>query len=284
MTGLLFRTDDGTIQVDYTKRIGYFTMSGDHAHEGCELYYLFAGERDYFIRDRTYRVRAGEFVFIEKGELHRTLDTGVPDHERVVFNFDERLLDRIPRLASNGVFRLPPPERRKGETLARELIDESRGAAPGRDAMVEALLRQLLLLVFRSAAARTAEDEAPPTAAHRTMSEVAAYVGERYAESLLLKDVAERFFVSPYYLSRKFKACTGFGFAEYVQLVRVREAQRLLRETNLKMHDIAERVGIGPAANFHKLFKKVCGCSPLQYRKGRRAAASSAGAAADPNR
>ncbi|MCA0755877.1 helix-turn-helix domain-containing protein [Paenibacillus sp. N4] len=41
--------------------------------------------------------------------------------------------------------------------------------------------------------------------------------------------MAGRFFVSPYYLSRKFKQCTGFGFPEYVQLVRIREAQRLLR-------------------------------------------------------
>ncbi|TLS49518.1 helix-turn-helix domain-containing protein [Paenibacillus antri] len=277
-----FRTDDGAIQVDYTRRIGYYSMDEDHAHDGYELYYLFEGERDYFIRDRTYRVRAGEFVFIEKGELHRTLDTGVPDHERVVLNFAETAMGTFPLPTESGVFRLPPQERWKGEALAREMIDESRGAAPGRDAMLEALLRQLLLLVFRAAAERPV-DEAAPSAVHRTMSEVAAYVGERYAEPLLLKDVAERFFVSPYYLSRKFKACTGFGFAEYVQLVRVREAQRLLRETNLKMIDIAERIGIGPAAQFHKLFKKVCGCSPLQYRKGRRAGGP-AGSAGEANR
>lgn len=55
------------------------------------------------------------------------------------------------------------------------------------------------------------------------MSEVAEYVGTHYREELHLKDVAERFFVSPYYLSRTFKRCTGFGFAEYVQLVRIRE-------------------------------------------------------------
>ena len=61
-------------------------------HDGCELYYLFSGERDYFIRDRTYRVTRGSFVFIEKNELHRTVDTGVPNHERAVFNFAESLL------------------------------------------------------------------------------------------------------------------------------------------------------------------------------------------------
>jgi len=279
MVSVLYRSEDGDMQVDYTKRTGYFAMKEDHAHEGCELYYLFGGERDYFIRDRTYRVRAGEFVYIEKGELHRTLDTGAPEHERVVFNFGASALARLPAPPRSGVVRLPTAERWRGEALARELVAESRGDAPGRDAMIEALLRQLLLLVFRAAyaadaSADRAADAATPSAAHRTMAEVAAYVGERYAEPLLLKDVAEKFYVSPYYLSRKFKACTGFGFAEYVQLVRVREAQRLLRETDLKMIEIAERIGIGPVANFHKLFKRLNGCSPLQYRKRQRAGAA----------
>ncbi|WP_162241887.1 helix-turn-helix domain-containing protein [Paenibacillus sp. Leaf72] len=75
---------------------------------------------------------------------------------------------------------------------------------------------------------------------------------------------------SQYYLSRKFKQCTGFGFSEYVQLVRIREAQRLLRETDLKIIEVAACVGIDPVANFHKLFKSTNGCSPLQYRKRQR--------------
>ena len=272
-----FDTADGSIHIDYTKRIGFYSMEGDHSHEGYELYYLFSGERDYFIRDRTYRVKAGEFVFIERGELHRTLYVGGPEHERVVINFAGSLLDGFPLRGRNGVVALPAQARWKGESLARELVAESKEDAPGRDAMLESMLKQLLLLVFRAFVER-GEEAAPPSPVHRLMSEIASYVGERYAEPLLLKDVAERFYVSPFYLSRKFKQCTGFGFAEYVQLVRVREAQRLLRETDLKMIDIAERTGIGPAASFHKLFKRLSGCSPLQYRKRQRAAPSGADA------
>lgn len=266
----IFHNAAGTIQIDYAVRTGSFTMPIQHSHEGYELYYLFSGERDYFIRDRTYRVEKGSFVFIEKEELHRTIDTGVPDHERVVFNFPASLMDDFPLHGRNGVVTLPPQQQHKGETLARELIAEAKGTAAGRDVMLESLLRQLLLLVFR-AQAEQSEPETKLPHAHRTMSEVAAYVGEHYRETLLLGDVAERFYVSPYYLSRKFKLCTGFGFAEYVQLVRIREAQRLLRETNLKIIEVSERTGIGPVANFHKLFKKLNGCSPLQYRKRQQA-------------
>lgn len=260
----------GTIQVDYKKRSGYFTMTTQHTHDGYELYYLFAGERDYFIRDRTYRVERGGFVFIERGELHRTVDTGVPDHERLVVNFEASLLDGFPFAGRNGIVRLPPQEEWRGEALARELVAEASGDAPGRDLMLEALLRQLLLLVLRAQAERIEEAE-QPSPLHRTMSEVAAYVGAHVGESLTLREVADKFYLSPFYLSRKFKSCTGFGFAEYVQLVRVREAQRLLRDTDLKIPDIAERTGVESAAGFHKLFKKLAGCSPLQYRKRQRA-------------
>jgi AraC-like DNA-binding protein len=271
----LFYNAAGTLQVDHMRRTGYFTMTAQHTHDGYELYYLFSGERDYFIRDRTYRVERGSFVFIEKEELHRTVDTGVPDHERVVFNFTGALLEGFPWIGHNGVVKLSPQEQWKGESLARELIAEAKGEAPGRDVMLEALFKQLLLLVFRAQADRSEEEE-QPSAVHRTMSEIAAYVGANYQETLLLRDVAKRFYISSYYLSRKFKQCTGFGFAEYVQLVRIREAQRLLRETDMKMIDVAERAGIGPVSNFHKLFKKLNGCSPLQYRKRQRGLAADA--------
>ncbi|CAM3817855.1 AraC family transcriptional regulator [Marinicrinis lubricantis] len=266
----VYYNSTGTIQIDYMKRTGYFTMTGQHSHDGYELYYLFNGERDYFIRDRTYRVERGSFVFIEKEELHKTVDTGVPNHERVVFNFAASLLSGFPLQGRSGVVVLPPQVQYKGETLVRELIAEAKGDAAGRDLMLELLLRQLLLLVLRSQAEQP-DPEVQPSLVHRTMSEVAAYVGAHYPEPLLLKDVAKRFFVSPYYLSRKFKQCTGFGFSEYVQLVRIREAQRLLRETDFKMIEIAERTGIGPVANFHKLFRKMNGDTPLQYRKRQQA-------------
>ncbi|MCR2807501.1 helix-turn-helix transcriptional regulator [Paenibacillus soyae] len=272
----IYHNDAGTILLDHTIRTGNFTMTVQHSHDEYELYYLMSGQRDYFIRDRTYRVEKGSFVFIEREELHRTIDTGVPNHERVVLNFSHALLAGFPLHGSNGVITLPPQEQYKGEALIAELIEEARGNAAGRDVMLESLLRQLLMLLFR-AQAEQPEPEAQPSSAHRVISEVASYIGDNYKEPLRLNDVAKRFFVSPYYLSRKFKQCTGFGFSEYVQLVRVREAQRLLRETDLKMIEIASLIGIEPVANFYKLFKSANGCSPLQYRKRQRGAAGGTG-------
>ncbi|MCR8660591.1 helix-turn-helix transcriptional regulator [Paenibacillus endoradicis] len=262
----IYYNNEHTMMIDHTKRKGFYTMQDQHSHDEYELYYLFTGERDYFIRDRTYRVKQGSFVFIDKDELHRTIDTGVPDHERLVINFDDSFLSNFPFQTQSGVITLPPQVQYKGENILQDLLLEAKGNANGRDIMLESLLRQLLLLVFRSQREQP-EVEVQPSSVHQTMFEIATYVGTHYNAVLRLHDVAAQFFVSPYYLSRKFKQCTGFGFAEYVQLVRVREAQRLLRETNLKMLEIAEQIGMESLANFYKLFKQTNGCSPLQYRK-----------------
>lgn len=266
----IYHNSSRTIIVDHYKRKGFYAMPVHHAHDVYELYYLFTGERTFFISDRSYRIERGCFVFVEKEELHKTIDAELPNHERLVVNFSSELLSDFPLYGNSGVIKLPPQEQYKGEFLVRELIAEAQENGAGRDVMLESLLKQLLLLLFR-AQREQPEVKEDTSSVHKTISDIAAYVGRHYDHELRLHEVANQFFISPYYLSRKFKACTGFGFSEYVQLVRIREAQRLLRESELKIIEVAERVGIESVANFHKLFKATNGCSPLQYRKRQRA-------------
>jgi AraC-like DNA-binding protein len=264
------QNSSGTIVVDHYKRKGFYTMPVHHAHDVYELYYLFTGERNFFIRDRSYRIERGSFVFVEKEELHKTIDAEVPNHERVVIYFNSDLLSSFPIRGHSGVILLPPQEQYRGDALVRDIIAEAKNNAPGRDVMLESQLKQLLLLLFRSQLEQPVNEE-ETSSVHKVISEIATYVGGHYSDALRLNEVANQFFISPYYLSRKFKECTGFGFSEYVQLVRIREAQRLLRESELKMIQIAEHVGIESVANFYKLFKATNGCSPLQYRKRQQA-------------
>ena len=71
------------------------------------------------------------------------------------------------------------------------------------------------------------------------------FINTHFAEPVRLEELAEQFEISPAYLSRMFKEITGFSLVEYVNLVRVQEAQRLLATTRLKVIVIAEQVGFG---------------------------------------
>ncbi|WP_245809841.1 helix-turn-helix transcriptional regulator [Cohnella massiliensis] len=74
-------------------------------------------------------------------------------------------------------------------------------------------------------------------------------------------------YISASYLSRIFYRFTGFHFREYVTVVRIREAQRLLAETQLQVQEVAGKMGFEHMSHFNRTFKRIAGITPLQYRK-----------------
>ena len=73
--------------------------------------------------------------------------------------------------------------------------------------------------------------------------------------------------LSPSYLSKKFKASTGFGYREYLVLVRVQAASVMLLETNKSIAEIALACGFRDSNYFGDAFKREKGVSPSAYRK-----------------
>lgn len=84
---------------------------------------------------------------------------------------------------------------------------------------------------------------------------------------LTLKKTAQKFNMSSCYLSRLFKEGTGFTFIEYLNNVRIREAQSLLVSTDYKVMDICYKVGYNSISHFGRVFKEMTGYSPLQFRQ-----------------
>ena len=94
------------------------------------------------------------------------------------------------------------------------------------------------------------------------------YINQNYYNpSLSLTDVAKYIHTNTAYLSRIFKKEMGIGVSEYMNRLRMEQAARLLRETNIKISDVAEKVGIEDARYFSSLFKRYTGTSPSLYRK-----------------
>lgn len=85
------------------------------------------------------------------------------------------------------------------------------------------------------------------------------YIGDNYAQDISLDTVAEQIGISPFYLSRLFKAERGETFVEYLTGVRMKAATRLAKETRLSIREIAERTGYGNPTYFCRVFKKYTG-------------------------
>lgn len=93
-----------------------------------------------------------------------------------------------------------------------------------------------------------------------------AYVADHYREGVTLKQVAADCHINTSYLGQIFKKETGSAFTDYVNALRIQEAQRLLANPTLKVYEIAERVGFTDYHYFLKIFKKVTGITPTDLR------------------
>lgn len=103
----------------------------------------------------------------------------------------------------------------------------------------------------------------------QSVLEARRYIEERYADpGLSLQGAADRLHLSPQHLSRLFRHETGVTFVDYLSRVRIRRAVELLADGELKMYEIAERVGYSSQHYFSSAFKKVLGVSPMEYRRG----------------
>ena len=98
--------------------------------------------------------------------------------------------------------------------------------------------------------------------------DVERYVQRYFRSEISLKAVAEHFYINPIYLGQLFRKRFGAYFNDYVNNLRIDEAERLLKDTDLKVREIAERVGYSDPDYFIRKFRKLRGKNPTQYRNG----------------
>lgn len=92
------------------------------------------------------------------------------------------------------------------------------------------------------------------------------FIRNSYFKPLTLENVAKHVAVNPFYLSKLFKVSLGQNFSDYVTLIRMHEAKRLLRETDISLKHIAYKVGYSDPDYFCKVFKKSMDFTPTEYR------------------
>lgn len=102
--------------------------------------------------------------------------------------------------------------------------------------------------------------------ANHFVLEAKEYIAEHYAEDIALSQVAEKLGISGGYLSTLFSQTLDCKFVDYLNLVRIDRACTYLKQNYLKTYEIAYKVGFRDEKYFSKVFKKIKGVSPKEYR------------------
>ena len=93
---------------------------------------------------------------------------------------------------------------------------------------------------------------------------------EFYTSGITLEEIADKLQITPEYLGTQFHKEMGVTFSTYLKQVRMSKAKELLIGTQLKLYEIAEKLGYSDSKYFSKVFKETFGQLPAEYRKTHR--------------
>lgn len=235
-----------------------------HYHDTFELYFMEKGSCKYFIDNKVYSVTEGDLILIPEGTLHITSYDG--DNARTLINCSRHYvpLDATEQLPSLlYLYRNPSLI----PTL-RGLIDSIRLEYEHSDAFSEQILTGWMHLLFYTLIRESHAREVVRTE-HSYISAAIAYVKAHYTEEVTLTKTAAAVSVSPEHLSRIFKKETGLGFAQYLTMLRLQQAEAMLKSnTNARVSEVAFACGFNDSNYFSQRFKERYGLSPNALRKG----------------
>ncbi|WP_028609120.1 response regulator [Paenibacillus harenae] len=103
------------------------------------------------------------------------------------------------------------------------------------------------------------------------IAEIQKYMESHYNTDLPLQHIANQFFLSREYISRRFKQKTGVNISEYLEQIRMEKAKLYLLNPSLKISQVAGMVGYQDEKYFSRVFKKLNGCTPKEYRNAHKA-------------
>lgn len=151
-----------------------------------------------------------------------------------------------------------------------ELMSQVYAAAGNDDYIRDMWLNEklnTLLALLMAESWQPASLRNPRRPARRDVAPVREYLEEHCTEKIALESVAEHFFLNKHYLARLFKEQYGVSVNSYLTQVRITRAKQMLRFTNKAVSVIAAECGLEDANYFSRVFKKVEGVTPKQYRE-----------------
>ncbi len=256
---------------------------GLHWHEHFEILVMVRGRAVFHIESQPYEARPGDILLVPSGGLHVGYSLEDQDVEFMAFVFNGSMLESAARdtlharllgahVSGRARFPVRIADAEGNGEFARDCIakavEEFKEKRRGYELAIKSYLYLLFVNLSREhVPARKAEELAAEySRGSERFKPLIRYVEDKYREKITVEEAARLVNLSPFHFCKLFKKLTGRTFVEYVNRHRMNEAEKLLRDTDLSVTEIADRVGCGNPNYFTKLFKQHKGITPSQAR------------------
>jgi len=249
----------------------------DH-HNEIELNMLHAGWVTYLLGGRKVRIAAGNLTAFWAAMPHQIID-----YEKGTEYF-------VATIPLSWFLQCRLPERLTQPLLRGEVLSDVASDRAEFDSLLFSQweidldgdreeAKDIVMLEMEARLRRLASNLPSPTARKKRnqmlslqagglnkVEQMACLVAQRYTEQLTVSEISETVKIHPNYAMNLFKKAFGTTLIDYLTSHRVSHAQRLLVTTDEKIVDVAFESGFTSISRFNEAFRRVCGCTPRDYR------------------
>ena len=238
-----------------------------HLHRHIELVLFLEGSAVAYDGTQAYQLSPGDVFVSFPNHVHRFESSGPERYILMIVN-----PDLIPELSHTFLGFSPrsallPGAARDGQLMqiAESLLME----ADADSALATQVRRGYLQVLFAKLLSQMELQESPYQDS-QALKSVISYCADHYQNELSLALLERELHISKYYISHLFSDKLHIGFNNYVNSLRISYACDALRHNTASVTEIAAQVGFGTPRTFNRAFLKQMGCTPSEYRRGKR--------------
>ena len=249
-----------------------------HYHDHYEIFYFIGDTMAYFIDDRPIKLEKYDLLLIPPQTYHRSTYFDNTNQERLIISFSVDFFDLIGNDDSKQktikVFdrywlRIVDSKiRTQIYNTMMNIAQVIKTNQPTGSIRAQLLLYELLLHleeIIDDVPADNSREMLTPL--EKNIHDIVSYINKQYMKKITLDDIANRFYISKYYLCRAFKQIIGLSVIDFINAKRLSEVALLLQNTDKTISQISASVGFSSQAFFIKKFKKTYGETPSEYRR-----------------
>ncbi len=243
----------------------------EHGHTDCEILYLHKGHITVLCSGNEFDMTEGMIYIIPSCFKHRLVIKDLSCYRRTLVFLNPWIYSK--KHCSDVIYNMiigldtDKPLIVKDDFNGFQLLNDIKNEIELNDAFSEeiivSLLTELISHIIRSSGyrGRTA------IKSNKTVSDIQSYIQENCGSQILISDIADKFFISKYYLSHIFKKQIGMSPKQFLIFTRLSKAYNLLHEPNLKIAEISEMCGFASPSDMTKKFREQYNISPNKFRK-----------------
>ena len=248
-----------------------------HHHDFSKIVILIDGDLTYYIEGKAYILKPWDILFVNKNEIHKPVVNPNKYYERIVIWLNPDFMAKYAQgnndllkcfevaIKNNyNLLRLNMKSIDIIKNLIQDIQNCNNSNEFGSEILKESLFVQLMVLMNRLFLNSDKNRDIEDIQYDKTIEGVLNYINSNLENDLSIDTIASEFFISKYYLMRKFKNQIGSSIHNYVVQKRLILARSLI-SNGLSMSSVCSRCGFNDYSSFVRAFKKVYGVSPSNY-------------------